>query len=35
VNDDLHVDFENPQMLRCIVYILEKVVSNFFTKVLF
>jgi len=30
VNDDLHVDFENPQMLKCIVYILEKVISNCF-----
>ncbi len=35
MNDDLHVDFENPQMLKCIVCILEKVVSNFFPKVLF
>jgi len=35
VNDDLHVDLENPQMLKCIVYISKKMVSNFFPKVLF
>jgi hypothetical protein len=35
VNNDLHVDFENPQMLRCIVYISKKVLNNFFPKFCF
>ncbi len=32
MNDDLNVDFENLQMLRCIVCILEKVASNFLSQ---
>jgi hypothetical protein len=29
MNDDLLVDFENLQMLQCIVYRLEKAIHNF------
>jgi hypothetical protein len=32
VNDDLHVDFENLQMLQCIIYISEKMASNFLSQ---
>jgi hypothetical protein len=32
VNDDLHVDFENLQMLWCIVYKSKKVASNFLSQ---
>jgi len=32
VNDDLHVDFENLQMLQCIIYILEKMAGNFLSQ---
>ncbi len=32
VNDDLHVDFENLQILQCIIYILEKMACNFISQ---
>lgn len=32
MNDDLGVDFENLQMLQCIIYIPKKMASNFLSQ---